>query len=141
MNKSDGKNILSQDDTVLLKTTISLLRTATVVVPFNILYVVITVYLYQSAVIPLLVSFLLLLSAVYLHIRIAFDIPLFMQLKEGVKPQDIDKSLCALGLLSEVTERSINSRCRGAVRLWKRLLVTTLLQCVVIVTNVVVSYF
>ncbi|TGY48168.1 hypothetical protein E5343_10485 [Rodentibacter caecimuris] len=61
----------------------------------------------------------------YLHIRLEFDQRIFMHTKNFV---DFDRTLLALGLVKQTTERDIFQRAKGAICLWYAALFATLVQ-------------
>jgi hypothetical protein len=70
---------------------------------------------------------------VYLQVRVSLDAELFSWLANGGTTAEMDGFLGRAGLISGARERSVEDRCRGAVRLWKQLMVVLFVELVVVV--------
>ncbi|MDO4226595.1 hypothetical protein [Neisseria sp.] len=120
------------DDVSAAQVMAALLESAKVCLPFNLLF---TAYgLWQMSGITAALNLLLVLWIVYLHVRIAFDRRIFQAFFSGsLNTTGFDAALADTGLRKQDTHRSMPSRCRGAVKLWKLLLAATAVQGVEIV--------
>ncbi|MFN0101804.1 MAG: hypothetical protein ACKV2U_06910 [Bryobacteraceae bacterium] len=65
---------------------------------------------------------------VYLQVRVALDAELFSWLANGGDLAEIDDFLVRAGLISATRERSADERCRGALRLWRRLIAALVVE-------------
>lgn len=119
------------EETALLTTTYTLLQTAKYVLPLNLLCVFLADNTSDTFVISA-VSFGLTIGTFYLHIRLAFDAKIFKQLIAGLSADDFDVALSTLGLRQQTSPRTLSSRCLGAVRLWKALLLLTCFQALMV---------
>ena len=115
------------DDVSAAQVMAALLESAKVCLPFNLLF---TAYgLWQMSGITAALNLLLVLWIVYLHMRIAFDRRIFQAFfSDSLNTTDFDAALAAAGLRKQDTHRSMPSRCHGAAKLWKLLLVATAVQ-------------
>jgi hypothetical protein len=79
--------------------------------------------------------------AVYLGVRVAIDASLFRglagELAEG--GQALDKLLRDRGLMRAKPERTLTERSRGAVRIWKRMIVIVAVQLTIVAAAVVIQ--
>lgn len=110
----------------------ALLGSAIWLLPFNVLFSAVGIYVTDgewSVVIPLLLT----LWITYLHLRIAFDKAIFQQFSRGLSVKAFDEVLVALKLRKTTPERGMTERCAGAVRLLKQLAFSTFLQALFIV--------
>lgn len=116
-----------ENDRTAARVTAALLDSAKMCLPFNLLFAAVGCWLMQGwlAVLWLLLALL----AAYWHVRTAFDAKLFRHFSDGLlMPEELDKALFDLSLRKQMAERNMPSRCRGAVGLWKRLLMLTAVQ-------------
>ena len=70
---------------------------------------------------------------VYLQVRVSLDAELFSWLASGGTVAELDGFLVRAGLISGGRERSVEDRCRGALRLWKQLLVVLFVELTAVV--------
>lgn len=70
-------------------------------------------------------NIVLAIGLLYLHIRLEFDQRIFAHTQNFA---DFDRTLQALGLVKQTTERDIVQRAKGAIRLWYWAFFTTLAQ-------------
>ncbi|MDO5638759.1 MAG: hypothetical protein Q4G28_02720 [Neisseria sp.] len=80
-------------------------------------------------------------AACFWQFRLAFDARLFAAFAEGVQtPEALDAALSDLGLrpAADGRVREMRDRCRGAVRLLRRLLVMVVLQMLLVLCMLVV---
>ena len=69
---------------------------------------------------------------VYLQVRVSLDAELFGWLANGGTPEELDGFLVRSGLISGKRERSVEDRCRGALRLWRQLMVVLAVELVAV---------
>ena len=72
---------------------------------------------------------------VYLQVRVAIDAELFGWLAEGAAVAEMDGFLVRAGLLKRAVERTDEDRVRGAMGLWRRLLVTLVVEFVAVLAG------
>jgi hypothetical protein len=70
---------------------------------------------------------------VYLQVRVSLDVELFTLLANGVAPGEMDGFLVRAGLIKSPRERSPEDRCRGALRLWRQLMIVLVIELVAVV--------
>lgn len=126
---------VTKDDHFLIQTTVGLLRSSVVCLGFNLLFsffglLALVIGDKFDACIHLLWS----LWIVYLHVRIQFDVYIFKQFDEGLCTQQFDSLLLTLGLSKSkrTTQLSLSERCLGAIKLYRWLLFSTLIQGIVL---------
>ena len=116
----------SPADFALARTTATWLASARVCMPFNLLFAAFGWWGLAGA--WRWPALLLLLYAGYLHVRLAVDRPLFEAFAAGWLPADFDAARRTLGESGGTPQRSMLSRSRGALSLWRQLLALTALQ-------------
>lgn len=70
---------------------------------------------------------------VYLQVRVSLDAELFTLLADGVAPAEMDGFLARAGLIGTPRERSPQDRCRGALLLWRQLMIVLAIELVAVV--------
>lgn len=116
----------------LAYTTAQLLRAAMWAGGLNLLLMAAAVYLAAPA---WLAALALLAGSIgcFLQLRLAFDARLFAGFAEGRQtPAQLDAALSALGLRKAVAPRSMQARCRGALRLLRVWLCALALELVLV---------
>ena len=113
----------------LLYTTTALLDATRRLLPFNLLLAALSGWRADSML-------TLIVWALWLHWRIAFDAAIFRRwMNENADISAFDTALADLGLRRARPQVPLAERCRGAARLCKRLLLLTLLQTVATVIS------
>lgn len=108
-------------------TTATLLTTARVCLPFNVLLAAAALWR-ETAPWAVAVSVLLILLVLWLHVRVDFDRRILSAWQAGGGgAEDFDEDMQALGLGKPRSADAL-TRCRGALRWWKRMLWATLAQ-------------
>lgn len=121
--------------TALPQTTAHLLATARYPAVFN--TVLFAAALWQGGWLFILHG---ILSAIllYLHIRIDFDRRLFTDFAgDRLRPSDFDRCRAELGLGHANSERSLQQRCTGALKLWRTLIYLSGIQLAVTTVQLV----
>jgi len=91
--------------------------------------------LHQGVEAPYLIALAAWGYLVYLQMRVSLDAELFSWLGSGGTTEELDGFLVRAGLLSAPRERSDEDRCRGAIRLWKRLLFVLAVELAAVVAG------
>lgn len=76
---------------------------------------------------------------VYLQVRVSLDAELFSWLALGGETGDVDSFLVRSALVGAARERSVDDRCLGALRLWRRLMVVLVVEIVAVGVGLVIG--
>jgi hypothetical protein len=77
----------------------------------------------------------------WLAVRIRIDASLFRMLAEdpGARARQMDELLIAWGLVKRIRERSLDQRCRAALRLWRFQVAAFAIQCCLLAAGLILA--